>query len=132
MSLNKCADDQGICLEMLKFATTETLIIFYEIHERLDFSRPYSRYIAQNYIHDDSKVWGSDFAHKLWTNRYLACILYFLFSRILLPILDRHQSYDQYGFRPGIRLEDAFVVVEGMISKCNEHHLPIWLASLDL
>ena len=46
--------------------------------------------------------------------------------------MDRHQSHDQYGFRPGIRLEDALVVVEGMISKCNEHHLPIWLASLDL
>ena len=39
MSLNKCADDQGICLEMLKFATTETLNIFFEISERFDFSR---------------------------------------------------------------------------------------------
>ena len=62
-------------------------------------------------------------------------IFYQIFSRTvynrLLPILDRHQSHDQYNFRPSIRLEDALVVAEGMISKCNEHHLPIWLASLD-
>ena len=62
-------------------------------------------------------------------------VFYNMFSRMvynrLFPMLDRHQNNNQYGFRPSIRLEDALVVVEGMISKCNEHHLPIWLASLD-
>ena len=54
-----------------------------------------------------------------------------VYNRFLL-ILNRHQSHDQYSFRPGIRLDDALVVIESMISKRNDHHLPICLASLDL
>ena len=50
----------------------------------------------------------------------------------LLPILDSHQSYDQFGFRPDIRLEDALVVLETLISKTRELNIPLWIASLDL
>ena len=48
------------------------------------------------------------------------------------PLLDPQQLYDQFGFRPGVRLEEALVVLETMISKTREYNLPLWLASLDL
>ena len=51
-------------------------------------------------------------------------MFYNIFSRMiynrLLPILDSHQSYYQFGFRPGIRLEDALAVLETLISKTRE------------
>ena len=63
-------------------------------------------------------------------------VFYKIFSRMiynrLLPILDSHQSHDQFGFRPGIRLEDALVVLETLISKTREWNIPLWIASLDL
>ena len=37
-----------------------------------------------------------------------------------------------FGFRLGIRLEDALVVLETLISKTREWNIPLWIASLDL
>ena len=54
-----------------------------------------------------------------------------VYSR-LLPLLDSYQSNDQCGVRPCIRLDDALVVAESIISKCNEFNLPLWIASLDI
>ena len=50
----------------------------------------------------------------------------------LIGILEPHQPQDQTGFRAGIRIENALVVVETMISRCGEFALPLWVASLDL
>ena len=49
----------------------------------------------------------------------------------LRETLDEHQSSDQTGFRCGIRLEEALVTVETLISKTNEWNLPLVIASLD-
>ena len=46
--------------------------------------------------------------------------------------MDANQSKDQFGFRPKTRIEEALLIVETMISKCNEFETPLWLASLDL
>ena len=46
--------------------------------------------------------------------------------------LESHQSRDQVGFRPKYSVEDAFIVLESMISKSYEWKFPIWMASLDL
>jgi hypothetical protein len=54
-----------------------------------------------------------------------------LYNR-LLPQLDSHQHFDQCGFRPGVRIEDALLVAETLISKTLEYHLPLWMVSLDL
>ena len=63
-------------------------------------------------------------------------IFYKLFSHMLynrlLPQLDSHQHFDQCGFRPGVRIEDALLVAETLISKTLEYHLPLWMVSLDL
>ena len=63
-------------------------------------------------------------------------IFYNIFSRMLyhrlLPQLDSHQNFDQCGFRPGVRIEDALFEAENLISKTLEWNLPLWMASLDL
>ena len=63
-------------------------------------------------------------------------IYYKIFSRMLYdriqPQLDDQQAHEQCGFRPGIRIEDAIVTVENLISATNEFNIPLWIASLDL
>ena len=47
-------------------------------------------------------------------------------------MLDEHQDTSQLGFRPGMRLENAFATIEGLLSNCHEHHTDLWIASLDM
>ena len=55
-----------------------------------------------------------------------------MFYHRLEVILEKCQCTDQAGFRCGIRLEDALVVVETLASRTSEWNLPLWIASLDL
>ena len=50
----------------------------------------------------------------------------------LLPQIDRCQHFDQCGVRHGVRIEDALIVVETLISKTLEWNLPLWMAIVDL
>ena len=50
----------------------------------------------------------------------------------LKPTLESRQCSDQTGFRTGIRLEEALVIAEMMISKTAEFNVPLFIASLDL
>ena len=47
---------------------------------------------------------------------------------IYIPTLDSHQSHDQFGFRPGIRLDDALVVLETLIPQTREWNIQLWVA----
>ena len=120
---------------MFKFLATETLNIFLKLVNDL-ISRGHVDEIWRRSLFTIIPKSGDLTLPTNYKPIAILSVFYKMFSRMvynrLLLILDRHQSHDQYGFRPGIRLEHALVVVEGMISKCNEHHLPIWLASLDL
>ena len=63
-------------------------------------------------------------------------IAYKLLSRLmyrkLRPTLERRQPEDHVGFRPGRSVDDAFVVLETLCSKCVEWQTPLLLASMDL
>ena len=71
-----------------------------------------------------------------WRPIAILPILYKIFPRMIYhrlhPILDRHQSNDQFGFRPACRIDDAFIVLENMIGKSIEFNTPLWMASIDL
>eukprot|EP00959_Pyramimonas_sp_CCMP1952_P409368 8579231-Pyramimonas_sp.AAC.1 len=54
-----------------------------------------------------------------------------LFAR-LQPDLEKEQTHDQVGFRPGRSVDDAFVVLEDLSTKAWEWQLPLWIASIDL
>ena len=50
----------------------------------------------------------------------------------LCPILEAHQSDDQFGFRAKRRIDDEFIILESVITKSMEFNMPLWMASLDL
>ena len=54
-----------------------------------------------------------------WRPIAILPILYKIFSKMLynrlLPFLDRAQCDDQIGFRPGIRIENAFAILNGLV-----------------
>ena len=54
-----------------------------------------------------------------------------LYNRFLLQF-DCCHHFDQCGFCPGVRIEDALVVIEILILKTLEWNLPLWMASLQL
>ena len=71
-----------------------------------------------------------------WRPIAILPILYKLFSHLVLarifPVLDSCQDDNQLGFRPGMRLENAFATLESLLSSCHEFHLNLWVASLDM
>jgi hypothetical protein len=71
-----------------------------------------------------------------WQPIAILPIFYKIFARIiygrLRDKLDGQQCSDQTGFRSGIRLEEALVTLETLVSKTNEWHVPLFIASLDL
>ena len=52
--------------------------------------------------------------------------------RRLHRILDKHQCYDQIGFRSKMRIENAFAICESLIGTTRAFNLLLWVASLDL
>ena len=73
---------------------------------------------------------------KNWRPIAMLRISYKLFARLLYhrlrPVLDLQQSPDQVGFRADRCIDDAFVILETVCSKCAEWGLPLWCMSLDL
>ena len=62
-------------------------------------------------------------------------LLYKLFARLvyqrLAPILNREQSRDQAGFRPGYSTDDHMITFNLMCEKADEYQLTQWIAVLD-
>lgn len=54
-----------------------------------------------------------------------------VFNRIRDQLYER-QSWDQFGFRPGLSCEHALLCFELIFSKASEWNLPVWAASLDV
>ena len=46
--------------------------------------------------------------------------------------LERQQSEDQYGFRPGRSTTQALFALEQVIGKSLEWNVPAWIISIDL
>jgi hypothetical protein len=63
-------------------------------------------------------------------------ITYKIFAMLLLnrlaPFLEHEQPADQLGFRRGLGIDDAMVVLENVCGKCLAWESDIWFASLDL
>ena len=46
--------------------------------------------------------------------------------------MEKEQTSDQFGFRPGRSINDILAILESMNSRSHEWHVPIWIVSLDL
>ena len=61
---------------------------------------------------------------------------YKLFSKVLhgrlVDVLEREQSDEQMGFRPKRGADDAFIVLESVVSRALEFNSPVWIVSVDL
>ena len=135
MGNRRCADKQGLVVEMLKHGGEELHIKLLDLYNAvLDEGRsPLNWHCIVFSMLPKS---GDLSQAGNWRPIAILPILYRLFSRMvytrLLPILDAQQSHDQFGFRPHVRLEEALAIADTMIGKSNEWNSPIWIASLDL
>ena len=63
-------------------------------------------------------------------------VSYKLFAKILYsriqPFINPKLSRDQMAFRPGLSVDDALLVVESVIARSLEWHVPLWFVSIDL
>ena len=50
----------------------------------------------------------------------------------LQPTLECRQSDEQFVFRPGKSIEDAFVILENIVGQSLKWGMPVWIVSLDL
>ena len=123
LASNKCGDEHGVVAEMLKYASEL-------LHDTI--LQCFNQMLATGHFPDD---WHQTVFKMLpksgdlssvdnWRPIAILPILYKLFSHLLFarifPVLDQHQDDDQLGFRPGMRLENAFATLESLLSNCNE------------
>ena len=63
-------------------------------------------------------------------------ILYNLFARMvclrILPICLAKRPRNQFGFTPGVRIEDALMIAESVAAYHLEFNIPVWFVSLDM
>ena len=71
-----------------------------------------------------------------WRPIAILPIFYKIYAKLIYnrisPQLFQHQSWDQHGFTPGIRIEDALVCAEITIEHHQEFQLPLWMLSMDM
>eukprot|EP00973_Karenia_brevis_P034557 4767639-Karenia_brevis.AAC.1 len=71
-----------------------------------------------------------------WRPIAILPILYKIFSKMLnarlMPVLDQYQPHDQIGFRPHMRIENAFVIMHGLAEIAVENNMNVWMASCDM
>ena len=118
----KSADDEGIVIEMIKYANETFKIalitLFSQSLEDGLFDESWYTSILQMLPKD-----GDLNELKNWRPIALLPIFYKIFSKLIYyrisSYLFSQQSFDQYIFTPGIRIEDTLLCAEVVI----EHHL---------
>ena len=135
MGLRRCADHSGIVLEMIKYGSSQLLFTLLGLFNAM---------LDQGRISDDWRqtafimIAKSGDLSQASNYRPIAIlpVFYKIFSRMIYQrlqnILEGQQCSDQTGFRRGIRIEDAIVVIETLTSRTAEWNMPLWIASLDL
>ena len=135
MSKGKCCDKASICLEMIAHGGMA-------LHQCL--VQLYNNILKTGQIESS---WKETFFTMLpksgdlgdpgnWRPIAVLRVCYKVFGRIvynrLRPNLQGEQSYEQMGFMQKRSTEDALLILEEVISKCLDQHVPLWFASLDL
>ena len=131
----RSADEDGIVVEMIKYANEsfkEALLGFLNqilIDGRFDES--WHTTILQMLPKDGDLGELSN-----WRPIALLPIFYKVFSKLVYNRISiqlfQYQSWDQHGFTPGIRIEDALLCAEVVLEYHEEFTLPIWMLSMDM
>ena len=124
MKNHRCADANGVILEMINYGRRKLREIMFE---------------ALNMFVADRTLIPKMGEPKFPTNHRPITILSItrkIFSRMLHWRLqkkfEREQCSEQWSFRPGMRIEDAIDTVETIISAISEYNLDLWIISLEL
>ena len=131
----KSADDEGIVIEMIKYANeTFKIALITLFNQSLEdglFDESWYTSILQMLPKD-----GDLNELKNWRPIALLPIFYKIFSKLIYyrisSYLFSQQSFDQHGFTPGIRIEDALLCAEVVIEHHLEFNLELWLLSMDM
>ena len=71
-----------------------------------------------------------------WRPIAILPVCYKIFAKVLYfrlrYILQAQQGDEQMGFQPGRRCDDALFVLETVVQKAVDKHMPLWMISLDL
>ena len=131
----RCEDEHGLVIEMIKMGSLQLqnkiLQHFNHCLDEGEFDPDWHETIFKMLPKT-----GNLCEIANWRPIAILPILYKLFARMVYhrisPTLLAHQSQDQFGFTPGVRIEDALMVAECVIAHSIEFQVPVWLVSLDL
>ena len=135
MANNRGADSSGLIVDMIKHGTEELRQCILEVFNNMLLSG--SIEISWHHSVFSMLPKSGDLLNAAnWRPIAILPVLYIVFSKILhfrlCPILEKHQSDDQFGFRAKRRIDDVFIILESVISKSMEFNMPLWMASLVL
>ena len=129
------ADEDGVVVEMIKYASKSfkiTLLSFYN-QRLLDdcFDESWHTTILQMLPKDGDLNELSN-----WRPIAILSIFYKIFYKLIYNRISSHrfqvQSFDQHGFTPGIRIEDAILCTEIAMEYHEEFNMPLWRISMDI
>jgi hypothetical protein len=135
MAKKKASDTAGIVVEMIQNSSREFLQTIVDIFNQILQPTPLT---PSSWEESAVKVLfkkGDPKQPENYRPITLLSILYKIFSRMLgsriKAILDREQSSDQAGFRPGYSVDDHLFTVVMLIEKLNEYQQPLWICAVD-
>ena len=135
MAKKKASDTAGIVVEMIQNSSREFLQTIVDIFNQILQPTPLT---PSSWKESAVKVLfkkGDPKQPENYRPITLLSILYKIFSRMLgsriKAILDREQSSDQAGFRPGYSVDDHLFTVVMLIEKMNEYQQPLWICAVD-
>ena len=135
MSNLRGADEDGVVVEMIKYDSKSfkiTLLSFYN-QRLLDgyFDESWHPLILQMLSKDGDL---NEFSN--WRPIAILLIFYKIFSKSFYNRISSHlfqiQSFDQYEFTPGIRIEDVILCAEIVMEYHEEFNMPLWIISMDM
>jgi len=135
LKFGRCADVDGIVAEMFIYAGEDLLQCPLDIFNTVIINNSFDSAWYRSAFTMLPKT-GDSSKPSNWRPIAVLKITYKIFAMLLLnrlaPFLEHEQPADQLGFRRGLGIDDAMVVLENVCGKCLAWESDIWFASLDL
>ena len=135
MRNRRCPDKNGVVVEMLQQASSFVHLHLLALYNRIICTGTIEDHWREVYFTMVPKS-GDLTEATNWRPIAILSVFYKVFSRMvynrIVSTLEAQQSADQHGFRSGIRLEDALMVVETVVSRYCEFNKSLYIASLDV
>ena len=132
LKFGRCADVDGIVAEMFIYAGEDLLQCLLDIFNTMIMNNSFDTVWYRSTMLPKT---GDSSKPSNWRPIAVLKITYKIFAMLLLnrlaPFLEHEHPADQLGFRRGLGIDDAMVVLENVCGKCLAWESDIWFASLD-